>query len=320
MPNILKGNLEKMISESEVKADFKPVSFEDIKLICSYLKKANYKESNHNIINMLIWINWYPLFMYKEDNYLLLLGIHEGEFFVYMPLCEKPYFKEAILKAKEIFGQHNQMFVLSCFTKEMMNMVLEIFPNYKACEARDSYDYVYETESFRTFGGKKLQKKRNHLNFFYKEYNDRYSYEAMNKDNAIECIEFLEKWKTDVDDTFMIEERRGVKKVLELFDQLPYVGGIIRIDNKVEGFVIGSKLTEDMCQENVEKANDEYRGIYQALIQQFFIHEFTDVKYVNREDDLGYENLRQAKLAYNPVFMIEKYRLCRGDECEGSQS
>ena len=65
-----------------------------------------------------------------------------------------------------------------------------------------------------------------------------------------------------------------------------------------------------MCQENIEKADDKIRGLYQAVMKEWLIHEFDQAEYVNREDDMGHENIRHAKLAYHPEILIEKYRLC----------
>lgn len=292
--------------------DFDPVTEADIDDIRAYLALCQYEESNHNIVNMFLWLNWYPLFKVKTEHYYLLLGIHEGEMFIYMPLCKEVYFDEAILKAKSIFDRHGVPFVLSCFTKQMMDHVLRLFPEYSACPAPESFDYVYLTEKLISFSGKKLQKKRNHLNAFYAEYHDRYSYESLNEDNVLECLAFMEEWKKDVvEDDFFLYEREGVKRLLREYKTLRYQGGLIRIDGEVKAFAIGSLLSKRMCQENVEKADDRIRGLYQAIMKEMLAHEFKDTLYCNREDDMGRENLRQAKRAYAPEMMIEKFKLCR---------
>ncbi len=293
--------------------DFDPVTEDDICDIEHYLSLCQYEESNHNLINMFLWMEWYPLFKVKTERYYLLLGIHEGQLFIYMPLCREEDFDEAILKAKEIFDWHGVPFVLSCFTSRMMDHVLKLFPEYSACPAPESFDYVYLTEKLISFSGKKLQKKRNHLNAFYAEYQDRYEYESLNEENVKECLAFLEEWKKDVtEDDFFEYERRGVRRLLQRYAVFHYRGGLIRIDGKVKAFAIGSLLSERMCQENVEKADDRIRGLYQAIMREMLMHEFKDTLYCNREDDMGRENLRQAKRAYAPVMMIEKFKLCKG--------
>lgn len=300
--------------EIAITNDFLPLTLEDLPKVQKYLDLRQFEESNHNLVNMIIWIEWYPLFCIEEERYLILLGIHEGELFIYMPLCEEQYFEEAILKAKSIFDKYGVPFVLSSFTKEAMDKVLKLFPEYCACSARGSFDYIYSVEKLSTFAGKKMQKKRNHLNAFYQEYGQRYVYEKLNEENVEECKKFLENWKAGVEDEYLHAERKGTMRVLNLFGKVDYQGGCIRIDGEVKAFAIGTKLSERMCQENIEKADSEIRGLYQAMMKEFLCHEFSDFEYVNREDDMDYENIRHAKMAYNPEFLIEKFRLCQEGE------
>lgn len=305
-------NIKKEGFQMSSELDFDPVQDEDIEDIRSYLALCEYEESNHNLVNLFQWIPWYPLFKFKTEHYYLLLGIHQGEFFLYMPLCKSEYVEEAILKGKEIFDEHQFPFVLSCFTKEMMERVLRLFPEYQACPAPESYDYVYLCEKLISFSGKKLQKKRNHLNAFYQQYQGRYGYESIDENNIQECMDFLAKWKLDEEDEALVFDRIGTQRVLERYFKLGCKGGLIRIDQEVKAFAIGSHLSSSMCQENIEKADDSIRGLYQAMIKEWLSHEFSEYEYCNREDDMGKENLRQAKQAYAPIKMIEKYRLCKG--------
>ncbi|MDR1795799.1 MAG: phosphatidylglycerol lysyltransferase domain-containing protein [Erysipelotrichaceae bacterium] len=289
--------------------DFIPVTTADIDLLETFLKKAGYEECNHNIVNFYMWYKPYPLWKLVQKNYVLILGIHEGVFFLYMPLCEKQYFREAIRKAAGIFSHYQMPFVLSCFIKEEIDLVLQEFPGHTAISFRDSADYVYFTEKLRTFSGKKLQKKRNHLNAFYREQEGHWQYEELNSTNIPEVKKFLESWKPDEDDPVLADEREGAFTVLDLYEKLPAKGGVIRLDGQVKAFIIASRLSERMCQINIEKADAGVRGLYQAILKEFLQRNFTDTLYVNREDDMGNQNLRQAKMAYYPEYLIYKYRL-----------
>lgn len=298
------------MTKLDLEADFKLISLEDLPVIQYYLNQAGYEESNHNLINMIQWAELYPLFQYRTAHYLLLLGIYQGQMFLYMPLCKACFFEEALRKAKSIFDRYGCPFVLSCFTKEMMEKVLEIYPEYCGCHECEADDYVYEVEALKTFAGKKMQKKRNHLNAFYKENDGKWCYESISDMNISDCRAFLKTFESE-GDLKLHYELLGIDHILEYFGKLPCRGGLIRIDGQVKAFAIGSVLSERMCQENIEKADESIRGLYQAMMREFLIHEFPDFQYVNREDDMGNENLRQAKKAYHPVFMIEKYRLCK---------
>lgn len=289
--------------------DFAIIDMSNIMMIKDYLKIQEYEESNHNLVNMILWMKWYPLFYYKEENYLLLLGVHNNEMFIYMPLCKDEYLSQAIMKAKSIFQHYHTRFVMSCFVEKQKDQVVKLLKNVEVQEARESFDYVYDNEALKLFKGKKLQKKRNHLNAFYKLYDGRWQYEKLDKHNVEECQRFLQQWGKEDKEDFLLAEIEGVMRVLQLIDELDYRGGIIRIDGKIKAFAIGSHLSKRMWQENIEKADDSYRGLYQAMLQQLILHEFADYELVNREDDLGIENLRHAKEAYNPLYLISKYKI-----------
>lgn len=289
--------------------DFTLVTTADIPLLCEYIKKANYSESNHNIINMFQWFNQFPLWQYHTENYMLLLGIHKGHLFSYMPLCEEKYFREAMLKARHIFKQFHIPFELSCFTEENKDKVLHIFPHMRASTEREAADYIHETEKLRTLSGKKLQKRRNNYNNFVKSYENHWTYEDLSLDNLQDVKNYLYTWKRDTDEEYLRYEIEGADRILDLFNVIPYKGGVIRIDSEVKAFIIVSECVDNMIQINIEKAEPSIRGLYQAIEKEFLSRHYLEVEWANREDDMGDENLRQAKLALDPHHMIEKYRI-----------
>ncbi len=297
--------MEVMISET---LKFELITVDDISLIKYYLAKANYKESNHNIVNMFIWLDYYPIFKHEYNDVLYIISLHEGQYFMYMPLCENDRFKEALTYIDYILENINVEMNFSCFIDEYAQILMEHYPSYKSCNTRGAIDYICEVDKFKSFSGKKLQKKRNHLNYFYANYD--YSYEKIDSSNIDECIEFLNEWNKGIDNIDLTYEKNGITRILQLYDRIEYKGGLIRIDGKVEGFIICSRLNQEFVQENVEKANEDFRGIYQALLQQFFLNENIEEKFVNREDDMGLDTLKQAKLAYNPCELLQKHWLC----------
>ncbi|HAM62785.1 MAG: hypothetical protein A2Y20_09700 [Firmicutes bacterium GWF2_51_9] len=290
--------------------DFEPVTEEDCPKILDYLYRSGIEESNHNIVNMFQWRRQYPLWKYATDDYLLLLGIHKGTLFMYMPLCAPEKFCAAILKGKEIFETAHVPFELSCYTKEGVEKVLKVLPDTKFVDERDAFDYVYEAEKLRTFSGKKLQKRRNHINAFHKDYEGRFVYEAIDETNLDDVRAFLYSWKSDEDqDEYFKYEKQGAMDILDCYSKIPWEGGLIRIDGHVRAFVIGSMSSHRMVQINIEKADDSYRGLYQVVEKEFLNHHFPQATLVNREDDMGNEHLRAAKMALAPAYFIEKYRL-----------
>lgn len=72
-------------------------------------------------------------------------------------------------------------------------------------------------------------------------------------------------------------------------------------------------VNEDTVIVHIEKADAEIRGLYPFITQQFLINEFMDANYVNREDDMGLENIRKSKMSYHPCCFAKKYKFVKKD-------
>lgn len=295
--------------EEALKKQLQEISIKNIGIVEEWLIRYPIEESNHNVVNMILWLKEYQLFYHQDKKTMLIFGIFEGRLFMMMPLCESAEFENSILKGKEWFKEFGQKETFCFFTKEKVDRLLKMNHHFQIELLIRNSDYIYSVPSLMTMSGKKLQKKRNHMNFFYQEYEGRYRYESLNENNIKECIEFLEKWTGQDEDGFLEIEQEGARQVLEYFGQLNYRGGCIRIDGKLEGFALGSVLSSRMVQENIEKANREIRGLHPVLIKEFLTHEFPEAELLNREDDMNHENLKAAKKSYMPIAMIDKYRV-----------
>ena len=184
---------------------------------------------------------------------------------------------------------------------------------YEVTEQEDLKDYLYDGEALRSLSGKKLHKKKNHLNAFKKEYEGRYEYRRLCCSDRQDVWQFLDLWreqKGDDVEEHLDYEVEGIHEILKNCYSINVHMGGVYIDGNLEAFTIGSyNVREKMAIIHIEKANPEIRGLYQFINQQFLINEFPDAVLVNREDDLGLEGLRKAKMSYNPVGFARKYRV-----------
>ena len=147
-----------------------------------------------------------------------------------------------------------------------------------------------------------------------REYEGRFEYKPLCCCNTPEIISFIEEWnekKASNDEYNRVDyELMGIQSVLKNCELLKFQMGGVFIDGKLEAFSIGSySQAEETAYIHVEKANYEIRGLYAFINQQFLIHAFPQALKVNREDDMGLEGLRKAKLSYQPINLVKKYNI-----------
>jgi len=121
-----------------------------------------------------------------------------------------------------------------------------------------------------------------------------------------------EKWcniKNCVSDEQLQAEDIAIKEALAHFKEFNLFGVCVAINKNIEAFAIGEKLNNGTFVEHFEKANTKFNGIYQYVLHEFVKAIPKNFKYLNREEDLGIAGLRKSKLSYNPVNMVEKYRI-----------
>lgn len=80
---------------------------------------------------------------------------------------------------------------------------------------------------------------------------------------------------------------------------------------------MGSRLNETTFDVHFEKALVEVEGAYPAInngFARYLREKHPQLRWLDREDDMGLEGLRKAKLSYHPAHMVEKYWARRWEE------
>jgi hypothetical protein len=94
--------------------------------------------------------------------------------------------------------------------------------------------------------------------------------------------------------------------------------GCVLLDgDEILAVTLGSRMAPDTFDIHFEKAREDVDGAYAAVNCEFARYlrlKYPEVKYLNREDDMGLEGLRKAKLSYQPDHLIEKYWACLAED------
>ena len=193
----------------------------------------------------------------------------------------------------------------------------DLFPDrFSIRPARDSFDYVYTVDALADLKGKKLQKKRNHVNRFRTEHPE-YRVEPICCENVARIQHMVNDWYvsrklSDPEGDYFLESL-AMAKAFRHYDALNMEGIALLEGDRVLAVTMGSIMAPDMMDVHFEKAVEDVPGAYNTVNAEFARHirlKFPEVRFLNREDDVGLEGLRTAKLSYLPDHMIEKYQAC----------
>lgn len=289
---------------------FQKITLEDRDRMKAYLGLQKTRSCEMTFANIYLWSRFYQVDYAIIEDTLVFRGQKEGEFFDF-PVGKPENVKKALEVLIQYCEEKGQDFVLGSITKEKEISLQEMYPGKFEVEYdRDAADYVYETEKLANLSGKKYHGKKNHINKFRKMYPD-WSYETITDENVEECFRMALTWRR-LNGCEEDEEKNAEMCVtlnsLRLFKELQLCGGLLRAAGEVVAFSIGEPVCDDTMVVHIEKAFSAVDGAYPMINQQFVLHEAAAYTYVNREEDLGEEGLRRAKLSYHPAFMVEKGR------------
>ncbi|TLD84889.1 DUF2156 domain-containing protein [Helicobacter trogontum] len=288
---------------------FQDITLQDKTIINTYLKQENFMISDISFGNLFIWrLARKIAFCILYDCLVIETTYTNQEPFCFFPIGSGDK-KAALFALYSYYKQKGQKLVFHSVEKQNLDVLYEVFGDtIMPVLNRDRSDYIYKTQDLIELTGRKYHKKKNHLNRFFDEYRG-FTFENIDENNTNELLETWKKWDNSGSDIGLQNESKGIISVFENYSNLGLLGGLLRFNDNIIAFSFGEIISQNLCIIHIEKADINYRGAYQAINQQLLLHCFSDITYVNREEDLGIEGLRKAKLSYNPEFILEKYEL-----------
>lgn len=178
---------------------------------------------------------------------------------------------------------------------------------------RDNFDYVYDINDLADLKGRKFQKKRNHFNRFKAEHPN-YQVVEINACNMVLAQQMVDQWyrtriKEDPEGDYLLENI-AMARAFQNYGWLGLEGIMLIDEGQVLAVTIGSCMAPNMFDIHFEKALEDVDGAYNAVnceFARFLRLKYPEVQFLDREDDIGLEGLRKAKLSYNPHHLIEKH-------------
>ncbi len=290
---------------------FKPLELDDRGFINDMLREYGSGISEMTFTNLFIWRKHYGFeWAAYRDWFFIISRNGKNGAYAFQPVGPSSRKEAVIILLEWLRGEKNinnpriERADERCVAElnDISNLVIE--------PLRDHFDYVYRKEDLVQLAGSRYRSKRNHINQFLRLYT--FGYEPLQEKHIGDCLALQEKWclmNRCEDDLDLLGEDEAVREILTCFKTLQVQGAVITIEGRVRAFTAGERLGNETVVIHIEKADPDIPGLYQLINQQFCKNMPDDVIYVNREQDLGIDGLRKAKLSYYPDHFIEKYRI-----------
>lgn len=288
---------------------------EDLPRLFPYFSQQAFRLSDYTVGFQIMW-SLYASTQYAEvEGCLILRSNFGGRTRFNYPLS--PTADEAAeLRALEHLEKHCVLegtpLVLGAIPSERLTILTQRYGrNLTMTNPRTWRDYLYNISDFADYVGKRFSGQRNHVSKFRRNYPNAV-FRLMTQADIPAVKAFLEVYaeRQYAKNSFIAtEELKGSFRLLDAFESLQMVGGILEDGGNVIAVTIGD-VSGDTLVIHVEKALVNYEGVYPTIAHEFAKAMRRDgLNYINREDDAGDCGLRKSKLQYNPVQILDKYTI-----------
>ena len=282
----------------------KEIKIEDKELFESFFENLSDISQESCFSNLYMWQTGYNMKYDIVDGFLVVFAGYDpiGEYF-HFPVGEGDK-KQVLEKLDDYMMEKYGSYSIRKLHKNQAEELDRLMPGkFVFEENREFFDYIYSVDELINLNGKKYHSKKNHFNTFVKKYN--YQYCKVDNTNIDKVRERTLNWIKERNSDPEMEEYIAMEKMFDAFFDLGLKGGYITVDDEIVALSAGENNFGTAII-HLEKADPEFSGAYAAINKLFLENEFSELSYVNREEDLGIEGLRKAKLSYKPESLFEK--------------
>ncbi|MDE6317000.1 MAG: phosphatidylglycerol lysyltransferase domain-containing protein [Muribaculaceae bacterium] len=292
---------------------FKRIMLEDMLIISNFLEKSASRTCDYTVGGIYMWVHYFNYRYCIYRNTLFIEGVSEEDMSrpaFSMPLGELPL-AEGIELLRGYCADNGYTLRFSAIPEDRIDEFRAV-GNWTIEPLPDWADYMYEAEAMATLSGKKLSKKRNHVNRFMLDNPDARLI-PLRPENVDKVLEAFYRWDDEegLQSLTAMEERDMTVNVLRHLDKLPGFEGAYLDDGRgnIVAFTVG-EVIGDTLYDHIEKMDHSVSGAGTAVFHLYvkaMMEKYPGLCYVNREEDVGDEGLRKAKQSYHPSALLQKY-------------
>ena len=290
--------------------DFHRVTIADKAWVDPIVAAEDSRSADFNFGNIYMWDGAYHQLVTSLGGRMLTKLRWDRQPFFAFPIGSGPL-EPALDALAEFAGQRGYPLAIRGITEEHRALLEQCCPGrFVFTPDRDNFDYLYLAEKLATMGGKKLHGKRNFCNRFEKTHS--WEFRRLTRGLIPACMEMLGQWQAEFDTPpdGLEEEHGAIIRAFMRYDALELEGGALFAEGRLIGFTIGEVISSDTFDVHFEKAFASIPGAYPMVCREFtrqLLADHPQLVYLNREDDMGQDNLREAKLEYAPELLLAKY-------------
>lgn len=283
----------------------------EIPAVTALLAAAPARTCDFTIGGIYMWIDYFRYRRAIVDDTLFIRGLSELDITreaYSLPVGTMPLHRSIAL-LRDHCDSIGEELRLSAVPEEAVPSLVAMGGRVDA-ELTDWADYLYDITPMATYSGKKMAKKRNHVNAFVAE-NPGYTFEPLTADNLPKVQEFFGSMHLAADKGVTAEvERMQTLAVLDNVAAYPFEGAVLSTPaHGIVAFTLG-EVRDDTLHVHIEKMRHDINGAGETVARLFaerMLAAHPALRYVNREEDAGDEGLRQAKQSYHPTRLLRKY-------------
>ena len=302
---------------TEAPIQFKTVTLCDKGWVDELVRAENSPSADYNFGNIYIWDKYYRQLIARDGDRMLVKLRYEGHPAFVFPIGSGPL-RPAIELLRRFAAWRGYPLVIRGITDRHKAMLEAEYPGgFTYALEEKNLDYIYRAEKLATYAGKSLHGKKNHCNRFEAEHD--WDFVPLTRELIPGCLDMLDVWTEENSerlDKSVSNEHDAVIRAFAAFERLGLEGGVLRAEGKIVGFSLGEMCASDTFDVHFEKAQIDMNGAYPMVCRELtrmLLQRHPELQYINREDDMGFDSLRQSKLSYKPEYLLNKY-IARGND------